>query len=858
MLAPRPAPALLFRQICVLAAVAGVWAGRAPIPGLTAAVLVWIAAGALPRARLAVFLLCVAAGAGLSLATRPEAPPTPPDWFEAGSSVRLQGRVAEVSGQPDRRLRVLLEDVRPEGDLAAAPLPGRVNWTWDRNKSAPGPRPLPGQTVGLTAKLRPVSGFANEGVGDSSAYWAARNVRFSAWTYGDRGQVTLSGPGNTAAVLRERWRSALETALAPDASPVSEVGAETPPPTPDDAASQARAMLPALLFGDRYGLDSATLDMFTRAGLVHSLALSGQHLALAATAAALLVWLLSRGRAAVLLRLPRRGLLLITAAPPAALYLWVGGAPPSLVRAALMLLGGALFCLSRRARAPADPLFFAVLCLLLAWPQSVFDLSVQLSVLSVAGIMAALPWLRPSVPARTPLGRAARGALTLIVVSLAAQLATLPITLHTFGRLTPLFPLNLLWLPLLELVVLPLAALGAVLLTALGPQPVSDALFNLAAFPGQGLITMLEWLRDHGRLVVEQGLRPLAPAALGYAAAGAAFVCLRGRRGAESGAARRLALAAALLLPLGAVIRETQDWCARREQRVTLRVLDVGQSQALALEWPGGRLLLDGGGSLSPRFDPGRDVVAPALTANRPPRLNMVLASHADLDHVRGLIAILETFDVAAFGRSALPFIREKDGDDSDAARLEAMRLRRRVPLREFRAGDTLDLGGGLSLDIVHPPERGRFSSNNGSLVARLTLRGHGLALLCGDAQKPALRRMLQSGADLRADVLVLPHHGSATSLSPDFYDAVSPRVALISCGAYNSFGFPRPEVLAALAERGIPVLTTARHGELRATWTGAGRNETAAPVLTVFRPFRSPGLAPTPGASLSLPGDAG
>ena len=139
MLAPRPAPALLFRQICVLAAVAGVWAGRAPIPGLTAAVLVWIAAGALPRARLAVFLLCVAAGAGLSLATRPEAPPTPPDWFEAGSSVRLQGRVAEVSGQPDRRLRVLLEDVRPEGDLAAAPLPGRVNWTWDRNKSAPVP-----------------------------------------------------------------------------------------------------------------------------------------------------------------------------------------------------------------------------------------------------------------------------------------------------------------------------------------------------------------------------------------------------------------------------------------------------------------------------------------------------------------------------------------------------------------------------------------------------------------------------------------------------------------------------------------------------------------------------------------------
>ncbi len=846
----RPAPAPLFRQICVLAAVAGVWASYALIPGLTAAVLVWIAVGTLPRARLAAFLVCVLAGAGLGLATRPGPPPTPPGWFEAGASVRLQGRVTEVSGQPDRRLRVLLEDVRPEGVPAAAPLPGRVNWTWDRNKSAPGPRPLPGQTVGLTAKLRPISGFANEGVGDSSAYWAARNVGFSAWTYGDQGQVTLSGPGDAAAALRERWRSTLETALAPAASPGPEAGAETPP--------QARAILPALLFGDRHGLDSATLDMFIRAGLVHSLALSGQHLALAATAAVLLVWLLSRGRAAVLLRLPRRSLLLIAAAPPAALYLWVGGAPPSLVRAALMLLGGALFCLTRRTRAPADPLFFAALCLLIVWPQSVFDLSVQLSVLSVAGIMAALPWLRPSVPARTPLGRAGQGALTLLVASLAAQLATLPITLHTFGRLTPLFPLNLLWLPLLELVVLPVAALGTVLLTALGPQPVSDVLLGLAALPGQGLIATLEWLREHGWLVVEQGLRPLPLAALGYAAAGAAFVCLSGRRGAESCAARRLALAAAFLLPLGAVVRETQDWRVRREQRVTLRVLDVGQSQALTLEWPGGRLLLDGGGSLSPRFDPGRDVVAPALTVNRPPRLNMVLASHADLDHVRGLIAILETFDVKSFGRSALPFIRDNNGNDSDAARLEALRLRRRVPLREFRAGDLLDLGGGLSLDIIHPPERGRFSSNNGSLVVRITLRGHGLALLCGDAQKPALSRILKSGADLRADVLVLPHHGSATSLSPEFYDAVSPRVALISCGAYNSFGFPWPEVLNALAERGIPALTTASYGELRVTWRGADRSAPIGPILTVFRPhFRSLGLAPTPIASLALPDDA-
>lgn len=819
----------MFRQVCVLAAVAGVWASRDPVTGLAAALLVRIAVGRLSRARLTALALCVAAGAGLGLASRPGPPPKAPDWLQPGVTLRLEGRVAEVSGQPDRRLRVLLEDVRPEGADSVPPLPGRVNWTWDQAETTERVRPLPGQTVGLTAKVRPVSGFANAGVSDSAAYWAARDVRYSAWTYGDRGGVTLSGAPDRAAVWRENGRAALSTALAPPADATDPAAATPFSP----AASQARAMVPALLFGDRYGLDASTLDMFTRAGLVHSLALSGQHLALAATAAALLVWLLGRGRAAVFLRLPRRGLLLLLAAPPAALYLWAGGAPPSLIRAALMLLGGALLCLLRRSRAPADPLFFAALCLVLAWPQAVFDLSVQLSVLSVAGIVAVLPWLRPPSGPPPPLRRAARGALTLLAASLAAQLATLPILLDSFGRLAPLFPLNLLWLPLLELIVLPAAALGEILLAVLGPQAISDALFHLATLPGQGLITLLTALHEHGWLMVAQGLKPLPLAALGYAAAVASFVCLGGRLGARSGAARRLALGAALLLPLGGVVREAQIRTAQREQRVTLRVLDVGQSQALVLEWPGGRLLLDGGGSLSTRFDPGRDVVAHALTANRPPRLDLVLASHADLDHVRGLVAILETFDVTVFGRSALPFVRDQDGD---AARLEALRLRRRIPLLEFRAGDALDLGGGLTLDIVHPPERGRFSSNNGSLVVRLTRRGHGLALLCGDIQKPAIRRILQSGADIRADILVMPHHGSATSLSPEFYDAVSPRAAFISCGAFNSFGFPRPEVLEALAAAGIPTLTTARCGELRATWTGTDAAPPAGPSLTVFR----------------------
>lgn len=139
--------------------------------------------------------------------------------------------------------------------------------------------------------------------------------------------------------------------------------------------------------------------------------------------------------------------------------------------------------------------------------------------------------------------------------------------------------------------------------------------------------------------------------------------------------------------------------------------------------------------------------------------------------------------------------------------------------------GDVISLSDGLTLEVLHPPARGRFSSNNGSLVLRLVRNGEGLALFCGDAERSALKRILRSGAPLQAHVLVLPHHGSVSSLLPEFYDAVHPETALISSGSYNNFSFPHPDVLAALKERGIPVFNTAECGEIRLSWTGESRS---------------------------------
>jgi competence protein ComEC len=248
--------------------------------------------------------------------------------------------------------------------------------------------------------------------------------------------------------------------------------------------------------------------------------------------------------------------------------------------------------------------------------------------------------------------------------------------------------------------------------------------------------------------------------------------------------------------------------------------MDVGQGQAVLLEWQGGRMVIDGGGFAAGSFDPGRQILAPALTDNRPPELDYIVNTHPDTDHLRGLLDLMDRFRVAAFVRA-----RAEQGNSPDTEKRDALLTARGIPLRLAGAGDRLELTPGLVLEVLHPPASVPDSgSNNNSLVLRLTRNGRGLALLCGDLEKPGLRRLLAAAPKPEAEVLVIPHHGSGGSFSPELYDAGKPGLALVSCAYGNQWHFPDRKVRAALAARGIPLLDTARHGQIGVSWDGDGR----------------------------------
>ncbi len=212
-------------------------------------------------------------------------------------------------------------------------------------------------------------------------------------------------------------------------------------------------------------------------------------------------------------------------------------------------------------------------------------------------------------------------------------------------------------------------------------------------------------------------------------------------------------------------------------------------------------------------------MVGPALTWNRPPRLDAACFSHPDIDHAQGLTWILREFRVGRFFTNGRWPEGRLDGEMSASLRdgVNGGRLRP----EPLAAGRRIDLGSGVELSVEHPAAgyEGRGTNGN-SLVLRLTWRGRGLAVLPGDVDRDGIEDMIDHGRELRAQVLVLPHHGSKSALSGMLYEAVAPRLAVASCGFQNMYHFPNKDVAAELASRGIPLVDTPERGMIEFVWT--------------------------------------
>lgn len=890
-------PPLLFRQICILAGVLGILFLRHPQPALLGLLFLWLLDW--PRSRALPPLLGILAGfalgALLGFGAEPPHSISMPSWAVEATTptddtkssyargVLVSGRIRETNPLPEGRLRVILEQVRPvSAGNALPPLPAGLVLSW-RNPPPELVAAGPGQQLRAVLRLRTVRAFANPGVWETESYWQDREVRYRAWNKDDGSDNGKNPPLALEGTPSPFWaaRHGLYTGTMRNLPQLND-GERSP--NGQVTLTPSSAVLLALIFGDTSALSAEERNIVAKATLSHSLALSGMHLGYAAALGYTAVALLGFVAPAFFLRIPRPRLGLALALPLAAAYLWLGAAPPSLLRAALMLLFWAYLLWRNKPKVLLDGLVWAVALILLLSPLSLYDIRLQLSALAVAAIILVAPLLerlmqmgkgRP--PPFLPLPVTHFNALlhitkitlrhrvlppvaAMLLLSLASQIALLPLTINAFSNTGLWFPLNVLWLPVLGIFIMPLAFAG-LFCTAASWDFAARTCFQLAGLPCGWLLDLLNWMESSGILYAPAGLRPHWLSSLGFWLLLLCLPILTMRREFT----RRMALLACcafLMLVSPSILRALET----QRDVVRLRLMDVGQGQAVVLEWPGGRAIIDGGGFASGNFDTGRHILAPALTDNHPPELDWLVNTHPDTDHLRGLLDLLDRFRVGGFVRA-----EAESGKGADAARRDKLLIARRTPTRQLKAGESLILDSNLRLDVLHPSaKRSGASSNSNSLVLRLVWQGKGLALICGDVEKTGLRQLRTSDVTLTADVLIVPHHGSAGSLDPQLYDTVRPKLALASCGYGNQWNFPSAKVRDALAARNIPLRTTADQGQIEVEWQRDGSMKTRfarkGEQLRTSNPFspknaparhpqplwpyvlRLPGFAPRPG----------
>lgn len=824
-------PSLHLWQLYFLLAVLGLLAGLWPAPCVVLAVLLLLLQRRLWQPKslfLCTLLFCGAFFySSASIQSWRAESHVGPAWT-LKKSQPVCGRVMNCSGQPGGFLRIILADVSPvaepqinsashssagsAGQSATGPetqtskgiepvevdlalLPGLAQWSWS---SPDGPAPLPGQTVCMTARVAPLHDFQNAAAPSFEAGWIADDLR---WRVSARGEVQISGEPAVGAILRQELLRSFLDLLA----------IREPQDTP---ASQARAMLPALLFGDRQFLTRATQDHFAAASLAHSLALSGQHLCVAALMGTLIAVALGWLFPALHLPVPRAHLILLLGWPLALGYLWLGNAPPSLLRAFTMLSIGGVALFLRKPISSLDILLGAAALILIFSPLAAFNTGLQLSILCVGVIMLTAgvqAKLLSRINTRSGIFNfILRGVGAILLTSFLIQLAMLPVSIGRFGNAGLWFCLNTLWLPLLGFVTIPFAAVALLLCQFEGTLTVAHVAANIAQWPCELILNLLDSLASSGWLAEPVWMRP-------YWAVYPAFALLllvvswRNMRGAT----RRILLGCALLLLACGPARRAYD---ELTAEISIDALDVGQGESILLSYPGGRVLLDGGGAPG-SFDYGARVLTPLLTYNAPPRINAIFSSHPDIDHLGGLIYPAMNFNPDLIfhngrhpaGATGKKWTQALAGTENHA----------------LMAGDVVYLGAGdLHLEVLNPPADAsdKESSDNGaSLVLRLMKGSSPIALLPGDADRKVLARICGANRNLKTPLVFAPHHGSSKNFLRSYYQRTQPQVVAISSGFRNRWGFPSLTLLRYLTAAKIPFLITSDAGRVRFTYLRNG-----------------------------------
>ena len=557
---------------------------------------------------------------------------------------------------------------------------------------------------------------------------------------------------------------------------------------------QPRALIAALLLGERGEISPELKDAFVKGGVIHALAISGLHIGY--------IGMIFFGLFSLLrFNYPARIIAVIVSV---FLYDLLIGFEPPIVRASLMM---GLFLFGRLFQRQTDFLNIistAALIIVLINPQELFQASFQLSfgaIMSIVYLYQRLKILFDKLPLFCKLTQSKIGDYlgSLFLVTLSAQLGTLPIVAYYFHRFSlSAFVLNLIVIPLVGIVI----ALGfATLIFSLFSVTLAQFYANTNTVCLEFMIRVLEKASAIRFSSIEIGMFGLVAILMYYLLL---WIILN----LEKTACRKALVFTVLI---GAIILAWKPIVGSGRWMEVI-FFDVGQGDAALITFPDGKnLLIDAGPQLED-FDAGQYFLLPYLQRERIDQINTVVLSHSDNDHIGGMATLFrnvrvdQVIDNGMYQASSIcstyQFV------------VDSLHIPRQNAQSEFRLKNFEHAG----VFILHPGKAFRESHdhdiNNCSIVMKIVY-GQRSFLFPGDIGEEAERVLLNYKELLRADVLKMAHHGSRTSSSSAWLKMVQPEYAVISIGKNNKFNFPSPAVLKRLGELGIQALRTDLNGAI-------------------------------------------
>jgi competence protein ComEC len=665
---------------------------------------------------------------------------------------------------------------------------------------------VPGQDYLVRARLSLPDKPSTPGVFDYAGHLAAEEIMVKGWVATPIFIQPISSPAASSLSLPapyflERFRQQFEAFLYANLAP------------------ENAALYQALLVGDSNGLSPEVSEMYRATGIMHILAISGSHLVVVAFLTTIFFRFLAGRVPWLLLRLPANKIALALSFPVLFLYTGFAGFQPPVARALIMTSVFMSAMLLDRQWSSLNNLAIAAFCILLSNPLSIHTASFQLSFAATAAIILVMPHLtawRPQESSRSPWQTLRHLLISGLFISCAAFLATAPLALFHFNRISLAGPITtLLVTPFLCFWALPLGLL-AILTQPLAPA-IATLLLKIGALGIQISHALTAFLAGlpFSSLWLPTPAIPLL--ILSYAVL---LLSFRHRRPLPI-----LAMLACFALLLSGYT-PLPKW---HDKATRISFLAVGNGSSTVVELPGNRtILIDGGGPPTGLFNVGERVIAPFLWHRQIGDVEQIILTHAHADHFNGLPWIIKRFQPKVL------WLSETSAQEPGFAAFLLGAKQAGCQVRVAGAGDVLTSGdNGFAItclaNLAHTGDAETAAAskeipdnpNNRGLVLRLD-HGDNTFLFPGDIEKDYEEHIVNKEEGLKADVLLLPHHGLASSGSARFMEAIAPRYCVVSTGKKEPF--PPAQYRDSKAD----IFSTARQGSI--FFLSDGKTVTAQP----------------------------